>query len=262
MPIRIRVSACLLAATAMVSLSGTASAENARQLVDINGMSAGPGERALRDRGFAFVSHEQNSRGYDYSYWWDEDDDDCVRVEEFGGRIQMITDASDQDCGHHLNSDTTAVLGVAAGAAILGAIFGSRHKDDDRDENRRDTDREYERGYNDGLHNASYQNRRGTREYSAGYEAGVNQRDANLRHRSGRDGYASTVRIRDLQGARARSAMDTIERRGFRQVDNFTSGNTRYSIQYNRDTRQCVQMTIADGRIYDIRDIGSHPNCR
>jgi hypothetical protein len=42
-------------------------------------------------------------------------------------------------------------------------------------------------------------------------------------------------------------------------VDNFTSGNTRYSIQWRAESRQCVQATIADGRIYDIRDIGSHP---
>ena len=56
--------------------------------------------------------------------------------------------------------------------------------------------------------------------------------------------------------------MSEMERRGFRQVDNFTSGNTRYSIQWRSSSNQCVQMTIADGHIYDIRDIGQNPNCR
>ena len=55
---------------------------------------------------------------------------------------------------------------------------------------------------------------------------------------------------------------DLLERRGFRQVDNFTSGNTRYSIQWQPESRQCVQVTIADGRFYDLRDIGRHPKCR
>ena len=56
--------------------------------------------------------------------------------------------------------------------------------------------------------------------------------------------------------------MSELEQRGFRQVDNFTSGDTRYSIQWREATRQCVQVTIADGRLYDLRDIGQHPKCR
>ena len=90
----------------------------------------------------------------------------------------------------------------------------------------------------------------------------MSQRNANLSYHSGRGGYHATAQFSDLQGARAAGGMDTLERRGFRQVDNFTSGNTRYSIQWNRDTRQCVQVTIADGHFYDLRDIGRHPQCR
>ena len=99
-----RVLNCAATFAAAVALSATpALAEKANQLVDVNGMDAGSAERELRNRGFAFVSHERNSQGYNYSYWWDESSDDCIRVEEYRGRVQMINDASDQDCGHHLN---------------------------------------------------------------------------------------------------------------------------------------------------------------
>ncbi len=56
--------------------------------------------------------------------------------------------------------------------------------------------------------------------------------------------------------------MSELERRGFRQVDNFTSGDTRYSIQWRPQSQQCVQVAIADGRVYDVSDIGQHPRCR
>ncbi|MCM8557616.1 hypothetical protein [Sphingomicrobium sediminis] len=250
-----------LGAIALVAVPAPAIADPARQLVDINGMYAGPGERALRDRGFAFVSHERNSRGYDYSYWWDEDDDDCVRVEEYDGRVQSISDASDQDCGHHLSSGVETALGVAAGAAILGAIFGSKGHDDDRDENQRNSDREYDRGYTDGLHNASYHNRRGTDEYASGYRAGVTQRNANLRHHDRRGGYSDYADWRDLVGARA-TAIDQLNNRGFEQVDNFVSGNARYSIWWREGSRQCLQVITADGRLENITDIRTHPRCR
>ena len=92
--------------------------------------------------------------------------------------------------------------------------------------------------------------------------AGVQQRNANLSHHHGQGGYRQAAQFKDLRDARAAGGMTQLERRGFRQVDNFTSGNTRYSIQWRPQSRQCVQVTIADGRFYDIRDIGQHPNCR
>jgi hypothetical protein len=50
--------------------------------------------------------------------------------------------------------------------------------------------------------------------------------------------------------------------RGFRDVDSFSSGNTQYGIFWQPQTRQCVQLTMSDGRVYDARDIGTHPQCR
>lgn len=264
-----RITRILVSASVCTALVATpALAEKADQLIDVNGMSAGPAERTLRDRGFAFVSHERNSQGYDYSYWWDERSDDCVRVEEYRGRVESIIDASDQDCGHHLNTGTKAALGVAAGAAILGALFASKHDDDDRDDERRESDREYNRGYSDGLHNVSYDNRRGTDEYRSGYKAGVNQRNANLRHHSRRRGYGTSRNQDDawigrLVGARAAGAATYMENQGFRPVDNFQSGsNGAGSVWYNRSTGQCVQMIVVNGRVDSNRDIRTHPQCR
>ncbi|WP_338241450.1 hypothetical protein [Aurantiacibacter hainanensis] len=247
----------------MAALPIVAAAEEARQLVDINGMYASEAESALRSRGFSHESsHDSHSNGYTYSYWWDRQDDNCVRVEEYVGRVESIIDAEDGDCGHGGNGVGTA-LAIGAGAAILGAILSSKshHRDNDEDDSG-DNRREFDAGYRDGLYNYAYHNNSRSDSYSRGYAAGVDERQGNARHHTNRGGYHPAVSFGDLQGARAAGAMDEIERRGFEQVDNFTSGNTRYSIQWNDETRQCVQMTIADGHIYDIRDIQTHPQCR
>ncbi|MCF8882459.1 hypothetical protein L5849_07085 [Erythrobacter sp. SN021] len=254
----------LVATAATAALVATpVMAEKASQLVDINGSYGRDGERQLRDRGFSHVSTHKNDMGYVYSYWWDEADDDCVNVEVYDGRVMTINDASDQDCGHHKGNAGTAVAAVA-GAAILGALLShkSHHHDDNRHHDSVEDEQHYERGYNDGLHNAPYHNYDRSNAYSNGYSAGVQQRSANLSHHHGHGGYRPAARFKDLRNARAAGGMSELERRGFRQVDNFTSGNTRYSIQYDRAGRQCVQVTIADGRFYDLRDIGRHPQCR
>lgn len=251
------VAAATLAATPVL-------AEKADQLLDINGSLGRDAEYQLQQRGFAHVSTNKNDMGYVYSYWWDEGDDDCVRVEVYDGRVVSIVDSSDQDCGHHKGSDAATAVGVIAGAAILGALLThkSNHHDDDRHYSDAADEQQYERGYTDGLHAAAYHNYDRSDAYSNGYSAGVRQRNANLSDHHGRGGYSQVAKFRDLKGVRASSGMDTLERRGFRQVDNFTSGNTRYSIQWRPQSRQCVQVTVADGRLYDLRDIGTHPKCR
>ena len=239
-------------------------ADKANDLLYINGSLGRDAEGQLRERGFAHVSTHKGNSGYVNSYWWDERDDDCVNVEIYDGRVMTINDASDQDCGHHKGGDAGAAVAAVAGAAILGALLShkSHHHEDKNHYNNLEDEGHYERGYTDGLHNAPYHNYDRSNAYSNGYQAGVSERSANLSYHSGRGGYHATAQYNDLQGARAAGGMDTMERRGFRQVDNFTSGDTRYSIQYNRDTRQCVQVTIADGHFYDLRDIGRHPKCR
>lgn len=254
--------AAVIAATAMTATPVLA--EKASQLTGINGAMGRDAEYQLQQRGFSHVSTNKNSRGYAYSYWWDEEDDDCVQVEVYNGRVETISDASDQDCGHHRGGDAAAAVGVVAGAALLGALFShkSSHHEDGEHHEREADEQDYERGYTDGLHGASYHNYSGSDSYAGGYAAGVDEREANLRGHARRGGYHAYAAIDDLRDARAAGGMEELERRGFTQVDNFTSGDTRYSIQWKADTNQCVQVTIADGRFYDLRDIGQHPNCR
>ncbi|MBX7483220.1 hypothetical protein [Qipengyuania qiaonensis] len=255
----------IFATSAAIALTiPPALAESASQLTDINGSLGSDAEYQLQQRGFAHVSTNKNSMGYVYSYWWDEGDDDCVQVEVYDGRVMTINDASDQDCGHHKGGNTAAAVGVVAGAAILGALLShkSNHHDDGNHYSSRDDEQYYDRGFTDGLHSAAYHNYDRSDAYSSGYSAGVRQRNANLSHHHGHGGYDRAAVYKDLTDARAAGGMSQLERRGFRQVDNFASGNTRYLIQWRPESRQCVQVTIADGHFYDLRDIGQHPKCR
>lgn len=254
------------ASLACASLLATpALAEKASQLTSINGMSPDRAERTLTQRGFTYADSNSNAMGYTYSYWWHDGSRNCVSVETYNGMVETVTDTAASDCHHSSGGgNAAAAVGVVAGAALLGALLThkSHHHEDKQHLSDADAEKQYERGYSDGLHNASYHNYDTSDQYSAGYSAGVDERNATLSHHSGRGGYASFAQINDLNGARAAGGMSTLEERGFRQVDNFTSGNTRYSIQYRPESRQCVQVTIADGRFYDVRDIQQHPKCR
>ena len=256
------VSFAAMLASASMAASPLA-AMKAAQLIDINGLHGRDAESSLQSRGFAHVSTNKNSMGYVYSYWWNDRDKDCVQVEVYDGRVQTINDASSQDCGRK-KDNTAAVVGVVAGAAILGALLAhkSNHHENNQHLSDHEAEAQYERGYTDGLHNAPYHNYDRHDAYASGYTAGVDQRRANLSHHQQYGGYVRTAQFDDLRGARAAGGMDELGRRGFRQVDNFTSGNTRYSIQYRPQSRQCLQVTIADGRFYDLRDISRHPRCR
>lgn len=239
-------------------------AEKASQLSDINGARGRDAETTLQARGFTHVSTHKSDSGYVNSYWWDSADKSCVTVEVYDGRVMTINDTSAKDCGHGGGGDAAAAVGIVAGAAILGALLShkSHHHEDDNHYANVEDEAHYDRGYTDGLHNAAYHNYDRSNAYSSGYQAGVSERTANLSHHHGRGGYVQVAQIADLRDARAAGGMSTLEQRGFRQVDNFTSGDTRYSIQWRSQSRQCVQVTVADGRFVDVRDIGSHPKCR
>lgn len=257
-----------LYAAAVISLvaAPAAHAENASRLTAINGLSAGAAEDAMQARGFKYIDSNTNSMGYTYSQWWNPADRTCVTVEAYRGRVETINDAPAKDCGHTEkgHSGTGTAVAAVAGAAILGALLShkSHHHDDDKHLEKDEHEAQYERGYTDGLHNAAYHNYDRSEHYSDGYTAGVDEREANLRHHHGKGGYTPAVAFSDLQGARAAGAMDELDRRGFTQVDNFVSGSARYSIQWRSSSRQCLQVITADGHIEDIRDIGSHPGCR
>lgn len=250
-------------AIAILSLAATpALADPASQLRSLNGQSAANAERVLHDRGFKHISSHPTAMGYNNSYWWDKEDRSCVVVEEYRGAVSSVNDGPASDCGH-TEHGSGGVVAAVAGAAILGALIShkSDHHDDGQHLSDAEAEQHYNRGFKDGLHNAAYHNWDNSSAYSDGYSAGVEQRNANLRHHTGRGGYVQTARFDDLQGARA-SAIDQLSARGFTQVDNFVSGTARYSIWSRPQSRQCLQVITADGRLEDIRDIGNHPKCR
>lgn len=259
---RLTLKSAIMSGAALAMLATPVLAEPAAQLTSINGMNASSAENALDSRGFKHVSSHNNSMGYTYSYWWDGGDKNCVQVESQNGLVLTVADAKNSDCGHSGGSNAAAAVGVVAGAAIIGALLASKSHHKEGKNYDTQASLEFDRGYKDGLYNGAYHNYGRSDAYSHGYQQGVDERAANLRHQVGRGGYVQTASYSDLQGARAAGATDELGRRGFRQVDNFTSGNTRYGIYWRASSRQCVQATIADGRIYDIRDIGQHPGCR
>jgi hypothetical protein len=74
---------------------------------------------------------------------------------------------------------------------------------------------------------------------------------------------ASTDDLRDLVGARASGAENSLESRGSIRVDGFQSGSDgKGTIWWNGRTRQCLQAITVDGRVDSLSDIGSHRRCR
>ncbi|MFZ9394860.1 MAG: hypothetical protein ACO25F_02215 [Erythrobacter sp.] len=186
----------ILAAGMCAALAATpVLAEKANRLTDINGARGRDAEPMLQQRGFAHVSTHKSDSGYVNSYWWNERDDNCVVVELYDGRVMTINDATDQDCGHHKGSAGAAV-GAVAGAAILGALLThkSHHHEDKQHAADQKAEADYERGYNDGLYNAAYHNYDRSEQYASGYQAGVDEREANLRNHNRRGGYAPASR--------------------------------------------------------------------
>lgn len=257
------LSGAVSAAAAASMIVTPALARPASTLTDINGSPASSAQNQLEQRGFTSITSHRNSQGYVNSYWWHSGDKNCVNVEAYNGEVETVTDAQPSDCNQSSgNSDAAVAVGVIAGAAILGALLSSKsHHREGQNYDQNQTG-EFDRGYTDGLHGAAYHNYNRADAYSSGYESGTDERNANLSHHHNRGGYAQVAQYGDLVGSRASGAMSELEQRGFRQVDNFTSGNSRYSIQWRSASHQCLQVIVDDGRIYNITDIQTHPKCR
>ena len=84
----------------------------------------------------------------------------------------------------------------------------------------------------------------------------------NISVSGGSAGNAAGGGLSGLAGTNSISAIDTMTNRGFRNVDSFESGSTQYGIFYNRATRVCAQLTMADGKVVAAQDIKTHPKCR
>lgn len=248
-----------------------------RDLRDLVDARARSGESEMESRGYVHIQ-TQKSDDRSYSYWWNSSRNECVSIATMDGRYHSITESPSSDCNqnhrHHDDGGEAVGAAVAIGAvALLAGLAASSHKSHHHKNGRHhednDYEREFERGHNDGLHNHSYDSRNDTAGYIAGYNSGVEQRDHNTsyRHHSGRHdrGYQRSVsssQLDDLRDARASSADSELSGWGFKSVDRMTSGDTVYLIWYDRSRGQCLQETMADGRVVSIDDIGSHPSCR
>lgn len=255
----------LVASVTVLALTATpALATKANQLQSLVGMRGSSGESELENKGFTSIDGRQANGGV-HTYWWHGRDKNCIDVFTSDGNYQSIRDAANSDCNQKNHSNAgAAVAGVAVGALLIAAL--TSHKSDHHDNSQHLTDQQaeaqYERGYSDGLHNTSYHNYDKSESYAGGYTAGVEQRRQNTSYHSGHGGYSNSVSLQGIKGQSSIWAFDEMTNRGFRNVDAITSGNTQYGIYYNGKTRQCVQVTNADNRVYDIREIDSHPKCR
>lgn len=257
-----------LAVAAMAAAPAMArSADNLKNLVGSRGAGA---ESSLESRGWTYVDGHSGKSSV-HAYWWSSSAKDCVEVVTRDGRIASIADTQNSDCNQKNKDgggDAAGAAVAAAGVVALGALLLSHKKSHHDDGNHYDDqtrENDYERGYRDGLYNEAYHNADRSDAYSSGYSAGVQQRGQNTSYRNSGNrnygGYRPAVYVGDLNGARAAGADSELQRRGFANVDGFKSGNTAYTIWSKRDTGQCLQMTVADGHVYDIRDIGTHPKC-
>lgn len=250
-------------ALAIVSLAGApVAAKKAAAVNDLTNETATEAERHLQARGFKYIDGRAGNYGEYYSYWWHEDDKDCIVVEANDGQVLTINDAKDKDCHH--NGDAGAAVAAVAGVAILGALLA--HKSDHHDDKEHFSDanheKQYDRGYQDGLHHRQYHNYDDSKYYSRGYAKGVQQRNNNSRDHSGYGGYNQQAHFKDLRGDRASSADAAMRQRGFTNVDGFKSGSTAYTIWNRRSSHQCIQMAVANGKVNSIVDIHTHPKCR
>ena len=260
---RIKTAALATAATAL--LAAPLAAYPASNLRDLVGARASSGESQLEARGFTYIDGSKQGMSA-FTYWWHDKDDNCVQVETMGGQYVTINDASRKDCHRSDNADVGTALAVGAGVALLGALIaGGGHKkghhDDDRHLSSQEQDDLFDSGFYDGKNRLPFHNPRNSDAYTSGYDAGVEQHSRDTSYHSGRGGYRAAY-FGDLAGRDSIRAIDAMNERGFRDVDSFSSGNTQYGIFWKADSRQCVQMTMADGRVVDVRDIGRNPNCR
>lgn len=257
---------CALAA--MIAASGIAHAKSADSLRDLVGARAAGAEQDMESRGYVHTDGHHGANAA-YSYWWHPSRKDCVMVATRDGRYSSISDVTPQDCNQKSGgSGTAAAVGAVAAVALIAALAShkSGHHDDGQHYGDSQREADYERGYNDGLHNETYHNYSRSDSYSSGYQNGVEQRGRNTSYRDDHRwgaGYAASVDVSDLNGARGAGAESDMQSRGFRNVDGFSSGsNGKGTVWWNGRTRQCLQMIVADGYVESVVDIRTHPRCR
>jgi len=68
--------------------------------------------------------------------------------------------------------------------------------------------------------------------------------------------------IPNVRGMDPPNALAAMASRGYRNVGTSVAGAAILSTYFNPVTRECVQLGSANGKVFDARQIGSHPRCR
>jgi hypothetical protein len=74
--------------------------------------------------------------------------------------------------------------------------------------------------------------------------------------------HSAAPQYKDLAGKDSIKAIDIMASRGFKNVDDIESGNSSYGIFYHPQSRLCIQLAMANGKVVSADDIKTHPNCR
>ncbi|UHD18653.1 hypothetical protein [Thiocapsa bogorovii] len=121
------------------------------------------------------------------------------------------------------------------------------------------SEREYQRGYND-----CSQGRYDQDQHGESYKKGCRAAEDGQPAPAAAGSHGSKAKISDLKDMDSIKAFDVMTSRGFKSVDYLDRGNSAYSIFYNPETGQCVQLSEDNntGRVVSADDIGTHPKCR
>jgi hypothetical protein len=237
----------------------------------------------LVNQGYDYTQLQLGSRGYVYihadqrgskqwQYWWLSRDHLCARVAYVDGRATSIVEALPTDCNQKPTTEVSKDRGmsngakVAVGAAALLGVAALVHRSHERDQQKHNNEQqvaEYERGYRDGLYHQPYHDYNRSQSYVDGYNAGQEKRQADTSYRSPygyHSGNAAYVNVNDLVGARAGSADDALNQRGFVAKGGYKSGNQSITTWWNGSTRQCLHVVTSDGRMQTISPL-AEGNC-
>jgi len=259
--------------------SAAAKAAPPPDLENLVNSRAGQSEMAVRGRGYEFVSSERRGDRI-VSLWWNENRRQCVEIVTVDGRFISIDSAPPGRCRR--NEGPGFPGGPGGGGRppfgstppelrdLVGMPFGPA-------ENQlRSRGFRFSRVASGGGPRTAFWWAAGQR-YCLSIVSGGGRFQtltvtANDACRDGSDPYpgpgypgGGPRPIRDFSsfpGLRIPDADARLTGAGYGVVDRFRSGSTFYVIWYNRQNRQCLQMTNADARVRDVRDIFSHPQCR
>jgi hypothetical protein len=225
--------------------------------------------RTLPQRGFELAGTNSAKGNAYWQYWWSGQREQCVRVAVNGGRVTQLITTDEHDCNQTVSSAKGPSKGaqVAIAAAAIAGVAALAHKSHESNKDRATQSpqdvAEFERGYRDGLYGQGYHNYNNRPDFSDGYSKGSEKRSAETGYRSNQaphSGYAGCVNVNDLVGARGASADGELRSRGFTDKGGYQQAGRAHSMWWNAGTRQCLNMTVRDGRVERLEPI-AEGNC-